>query len=137
MLARRTGKVLLAMATPVLPEQPTLDDVERDQVLGEMEEFLLRAVSAMPRYLLTPFMTLVCTADALAGLRYGRALRRLPTTQRTAIVRRWARGPVGPLRDALKLVRNYALFFYLDHPLVRRSLARAGSERVDGASHKH
>jgi hypothetical protein len=136
----RASRILSAAAAPMLPVRPQLADLERSDVLLELDEFLVAQVWAMPRYLLAPYLVALLAFEAFPLLRHGRFFSSLAVSERAVIVRRWSASPIGPMRDLLKLIRSCTLFFYLDHPLVARRMeeeagrrsSREGQGDVDG-----
>ena len=131
----RTAALLLEIARPLLPAFPPLPTSERERVEDELRTFLVEQVRSMPSFLRLPYLTALLVFEWTPLLRYGRPYTALPMVRRERALQAWSRSPIGPCRDLVKLVRSCALFFYLDHPLVRESL-RAESCESEGRGGK-
>ncbi len=119
---RWAAGLLVAIAIPMLPRRPSLTEPERVAIDAELEQYLCIQVFSMPRYLLLPYMLALFAFDFAPCLAHGRRFRHLPVASRGQVIDSWSNSRISPMRDLLKLVRNCALYFYLDHNLVRRRL---------------
>jgi hypothetical protein len=93
-----------------------------------MHVFLVRQIFSMPRYLLAPYLLALLGFDLLPLATRRRRFSELTREQRSQVVARWSGSPIAPQRDLIKLIRNCALYYYLDHPVVRNALDELGSE---------
>ena len=125
----RIAVLLLEIARPLLPAFPPLPTSEQERVEDELRIFLVEQVRSMPSFLRLPYLTALLVFEWTPLLRYGRPYTALPRLRRERALQAWSRSPVGPCRDLVKLVRSCALFFYLDHPLVRERLRVECGER--------
>lgn len=116
-----------------MPAYPALPPAEREQVESQMEVFLVQQIFSMPRYLLIPFVIALLAFDALPLLTTARAFSGLPEERRARIIDSWANSRIAQQRDLIKLIRNCALYFYLDHPLVRARLESGGGGKSGAA----
>ena len=118
----RVGRILLAAATPMLPEIPQVPRPQRTGVEHDLKVFLTKQVFAMPRYLLWAYLLALFVFEYMPILRKRSTFSMLILGDRVQIIGAWSQSAVAKKRDLLKLIRNSALFFYLDHPIVRRQL---------------
>jgi hypothetical protein len=118
------GSLVLAIARPLLPAYPELEEDERAEAERELDRGLAQQLSAMPRYLRVPFAVALVGFNWLPLLRYGRTYGSLPPATQARVVAAWSRSPLGAMRTFIKLVRTCALFAWLDHPLVAARLER-------------
>jgi hypothetical protein len=126
-LRRWAGRVLLAAASPMMPRLPELAQDDRELVEGEMQVFLVRQIFSMPRYLLGPYLLALVGFDLLPLATRRHRFSDLTRAQRSQLVARWSGSPIAQQRDLIKLIRNCALYYYLDHPVVRNALDELGS----------
>jgi hypothetical protein len=131
-LHRRVGRILIRSAALMMPAYPTVPPAERAEVESGMETFLVRQIFSMPRYLLVPFVGALLAFDLLPALTSGRAFCDLPVDRRASINHAWANSRIAQKRDLMKLIRNCALYYYLDHPLVRARLESGEREGYAG-----
>ncbi len=136
---RSQPAVLRGIITLIIPAYPDLDTVTRGTVEDDVTRYVVSQIQNMPRFLRLPYQVAVVAFNWLALLRYARLFRRLPADQQDAYLTLWSDGPLGPMRDFIKLIRSLALFVYFDHPLVlqrleaeRQPRARSG-QRLDVA----
>jgi len=111
----------------MLPERPRLTDTERSGVASQLEVYLERQVFSMPSYMLVAYLLALFVFEFVPVVRHGRAFSRLSPALRRDIIDSWSNSAIGPKRDLLKLIRNCALYFYLDHAVVRSHLEREGN----------
>jgi hypothetical protein len=127
-LQRRVGRILIRSASLMMPPCPTVPPAEREEVESGMETFLVRQIFSMPRYLLVPVLAALLAFDILPALSSARTFSSLPADRRAHINEAWANSKIAQKRDLMKLIRNCALYYYLDHPLVRAALERGERE---------
>lgn len=128
------GSLVLAIARPLLPAYPELDEDDRAEAERELDRGLTEQLSAMPGYLRLPFEVALVGFNWLPVLRYGRTYGSLPPATQARIVAAWSRSPLGAMRNFIKLVRTCALFAWLDHPLVTERLEREAGPPSSAAS---
>jgi hypothetical protein len=121
-LWRSAARIVLGAARPLLPAFPELDASERSQVEGDLGDFLQGQIRAMPQYLRGPYLLALFGFEYLPLLRYGQPYTALRSTIQERIVRSWSESRIAPMRDFVKLIRTCALFYYLDHSVVRAQL---------------
>ena len=62
----RVSEILIAVAAPLLPAEPVLDEPERLRVEREVAMQIAEHVYAMPRYLLLPILVTILLTASLA-----------------------------------------------------------------------
>jgi len=121
-LWRSQTAVLSDIVTLILPPYPPLDAATAAAVGQDVTRYVATQIQSMPGFLRLPYKLALFAFDWLALLRHLRTFRRLrPEAQQTYLAL-WSDGPLGPMRDFVKLIRSSSLLVYFDHPLVMQRL---------------
>lgn len=123
---RRLGsadrRVVAEIVRLLLPDYPRLDPAAQGRVRADVTDFVMSQIGAMPSFLRAPYCAAVIGFDWLPVLRHGRCFRRLEEPARVRYLAWWGAGPVGVMRNFVKLIRSCAVLAYFDHPLVMERL---------------
>nr|AQQ74448.1 hypothetical protein [uncultured bacterium] len=109
---------LFHMIRHLLPAQPVLDPITRDEVEQDVVEFVAAQIGGMPGYIRVPYRALLLVFEWLPALGSLRPFSALPAERQQRCLAAWSNSHVSLIRDTIKLVRSCALLQYLDHHLV-------------------
>lgn len=133
-LSETQERVLAGIAALLAPEQPRLDGATQSRVSRYVTRFVALQVENIPTYLRVPYLVAITGFQWLPVLRYGRRFLDLPVEAQRNYLALWSDGPLGPMRDFVRLVRGCALLAYYDHPDVRAALEAGRHLHGEGAN---
>jgi hypothetical protein len=112
--------ILHDIVTLILPAWPELDldEALRRKITGEVTAYVAAQIQAMPRFLRGPYTLALLGFGWLPVLRYGRTFGALPSVLQKSYLAHWSDGPIGPMRDFVRLIRSSALLVFFDHALI-------------------
>lgn len=118
----RHARVLSEIVRAILPSYPELEPVVKATVHTDVTAFVASQIEAIPSFLRLPYKLALVGFNLLPLLRWARPFVRLRPEARASYVTLWSDGPIGAMRDFMKLIRSCALLAYFDHPEVARLL---------------
>ncbi len=121
-LPARYTRVLSEIVRLLVPSYPKVDPAVKARVHADVTAFVVSQIEAMPSFLRLPYKLALITFNLLPLFWRGRPFVALPAAAQTAYVALWSDGPIGAMRDFVKLIRSCALLAYFDHPEVARRL---------------
>ena len=121
-LRRSQTAVLSAVIELIIPAYPNLESETRRTVHRDVTRYVGSQIQSMPGFLRLPYKLALVAFDWLALLLHRRTFLHLAADSRLAYLAFWSEGPLGPMRDFVKLIRSSALLVYFDHPLVLQQL---------------
>jgi hypothetical protein len=120
-------RVLDEIVHLVTPDYPLMDVDTRHTVHTDVTRYVAAQIQGMPGFLRLPYKLALVAFNWLSLLLHRRRFLGLPPEARVAYLARWSDGPLGPMRDFVKLIRSCALLAYFDHP---RVMDRLEAERL-------
>ncbi|MBI1816118.1 MAG: hypothetical protein HYR72_14155 [Deltaproteobacteria bacterium] len=118
----RRYTALAAIVGCIAPEYPALNAATRVKALDDVTRYVASQIDGMPSFLRAPYRLALLAFSWLPLLRYARPFSALPAATQLSYLTLWSDGPIGPMRDFVKLIRSCALLAYFDHPLVLQQL---------------
>jgi len=122
-LSRTRTTVVAGIIGVIAPVYPDLEESVRMSVLQDVTRYVASQIQSMPSFLRLPYKLALTVFNWLALVPYRRRFIHLPIAAQTSYLTLWSDGPIGVLRDFVKLIRSCALLAYFDHPLVAHRLA--------------
>lgn len=121
-LSRTRTTVVAGIIGVLTPVYPDLEESVRLLVHQDVTRYVASQIQSMPSFLRLPYKLALTAFNWLAVVPYQRRFIHLPFTAQVSYLALWSDGPMGVLRDFVKLIRSCALLAYFDHPLVAERL---------------
>ena len=122
-LSRTRTTVVAGIIGVLTPVYPDLEESVRLSVHQDVTRYVASQIQSMPSFLRLPYKLALTAFNWLAVVPYRRRFIHLPFAAQVSYLALWSDGPMGILRDFVKLIRSCALLAYFDHPLVAERLA--------------
>jgi hypothetical protein len=122
-LSRTRTRVVAGIIGVIAPVYPGLEESVRMSVHEDVTRYVASQIQSMPSFLRLPYQLALTAFNWLALVPYRRRFIHLPLAAQASYLALWSDGPMGVMRDFVKLIRSCALLAYFDHPLVAEQLA--------------
>ena len=125
----KTHEVVTHIVKFLLPNELPVMDTEHTLVEGDVVEFVLSQILAMPTYLRIPYQIALHMFNLLPILICGKVFICLDKNNQKKYIALWNKSPVSMMRNFIKLICSCALLQYYDHPVILKYLESKEHEK--------